>query len=159
MDIAEEYTSRKLSVKALCQHYGITRNQLYKKARENNWPGRSKKKPQDKKQSTHALISATQRRESLLLRLYSALNQELETLEKRLAMPDDTCASEHERYARTLTSLVRLFDKLIEIEAQDAARGTSNQTTDQTAIKHNEDAERLRTELAARLERLRPPKS
>ncbi|MEM7619801.1 MAG: hypothetical protein AAF228_04970 [Pseudomonadota bacterium] len=69
-------------------------------------------------------------------------------------MPDKPEVAEHERYARTLASLVRLFDKLAEMETDDQQRSVAEDAKHEHTLVHSKDAERLRADLASRLEQL-----
>ena len=65
-----------------------------------------------------------------------------------------TTAADSERDARTLNTLVRLFDKLKGFGAKATAR-SGGATKGRSAGKDIHDADRFRNDLAQRLERLR----
>jgi hypothetical protein len=63
-------------------------------------------------------------------------------------------AADTERDARTLNTLFRLFEKLKGMGAQSRSRAAAINDADRQ-VEDAHDADRLRTELAQRLERLR----
>jgi len=108
----------------------------------------------------------------LLQRLLAALDYKMTAFENRMAQGDGAAnAAEGERDARTLNTMVRLFEKLKSLQDQgDCAAGkggrsraTAANTTGpatkfasmDTAVRDAQDAEQLRNELAERLGKLR----
>ena len=102
---------------------------------------------------------AKQLRRDMVKRLLEALDKRLMLLETRMA-PDAELgqamhrAADAERDARTLTGLARLYAKLVEFD--DAARAEGKGGTDRSVTKPEatDDADRLRRDLALRLQRL-----
>ena len=94
----------------------------------------------------------------MVRRLLEALDNRLRLLEKRMA-PDGgfgetgQSAADAERDARTLSGLARLYAKLVELD--DAARaGAIGRTEGRSRPETSDDADRLRRDLALRLQRL-----
>jgi hypothetical protein len=95
----------------------------------------------------------------MVRRLLEALDKRLMLLETRMA-PDAELgealqsAADAERDARTLSGLARLYAKLVELD--DAAREGAKGKTDSSVTKPEatDDADRLRRDLALRLQRL-----
>lgn len=147
------------SVKQICERFNITQQQLYKQARDKEWPLRSQQKQAPAKSHKHNVhanvehLNIKHRRKEMIARLYDVLDQKLNIIEERLVMPNDIEGAENERQARTLASLIRLFDKLVEIEA-DEANSQKNNKSQQEVAEDIDDTERLREDLAKRLTRL-----
>jgi hypothetical protein len=108
-------------------------------------PGEPKPKP------------AAQLRRDMVRRLLTALDKRLTLMEMRMA-PDAELgeamqsAADAERDARTLSGLARLYAKLVELD--DAARAGGKGQTDNAKPEATDDADRLRRDLALRLQRL-----
>jgi hypothetical protein len=100
---------------------------------------------------------AKQLRRDMVKRLLKALDKRLTLLETRMA-PDAEpgkamqSAADAERDARTLSGLARLYAKLVELD--DAARAGGKGKTDGSKPEATDDADRLRRDLALRLQRL-----
>ena len=93
------------------------------------------------------------RERELAIRLMNALDQKMTAFEARLA-ESDASAADSERDARTLNTLVRLFDRLKTVDEKSLRRAPAANTAI-PAAKDVIDADRLRRELARRLARLR----
>jgi hypothetical protein len=98
------------------------------------------------------------RRRDIVRRLLEALDKRLVHLEKRMA-PDaegepTQSAADAERDARTLSGLARLYAKLVELDDSASAKGKPDQDKSVTKPEATDDADRLRRDLAVRLQRL-----
>jgi hypothetical protein len=94
------------------------------------------------------------REAELAKRLLTALDDQMTQLENRRSADPANTAADSDRDARTLTSLVRLFDKLKSLGQKTAApKRAAAAATAQGKAAH--DADRLRHALAERLEKLR----
>jgi hypothetical protein len=82
-----------------------------------------------------------------------ALDRKMTAFENRLA-ESDASPADSERDARTLNTLVRLFDKLKSLDEK-ALRRLPAATVSTPAAKEAIDADSIRHSLAQRLERLR----
>ena len=115
-------------------------------------PGR-KPRPPDEPPPT----PAKKLRRDMVKRLLRVLDKRLTLLETRMA-PDAELgeamqsAADAERDARTLSGLARLYAKLVELD--DAARAGGKGKTDGSKPEATDDADRLRRDLALRLQRL-----
>lgn len=177
--MADAYSSGEESVKQICERFGITPARLYQAIRTQGVALRSQKagklrkphstqkcKPERRKTSKTQRLSSVQKRADMIARLYNVLDQKLSIIEERSAMSDDLETSENERQARTLASLVRLFDKLVDMETHEFEQALKNEIHTQTqntegydsGLEQNKDAEQLRAELAERLARLQQTK-
>lgn len=81
-------------------------------------------------------------------RLYRAISLKLEHMEKRMASGEDRSAQDEERESRALATLITNFEKVTEAVAELDTDG------DKQRARVGADAERMRREIAERLERL-----
>jgi hypothetical protein len=93
----------------------------------------------------------------MVKRLLRVLDNRLMLLETRMAQAAEPgeatqSAADAERDARSLNGLTRLYAKLIELD--DAARAGGKGKTDKAKPEATDDADRLRRDLALRLQRL-----
>ncbi len=100
------------------------------------------------------------RRRQMVQRLLQVLDAKLREIEERMAITDTETASpqsaaDAERDARSLNALARLYAKLVELD--DAARQGGQGRKQESAKETSQDADRLRQDLALRLERLDRP--
>ena len=105
-------------------------------------------KPATAKQSGRLPTRTAQK--AVIARLYRAITVKLEHMEKRMASGEDRSAQDEERESRALATLINNFEKVTEAVAElEADRGASRASSAAGA-----DAERMRREIAERLERL-----
>jgi hypothetical protein len=116
--------------------------------------GRSNKSGRGKKTNSKANANSRDR----ISRLFLWLDEKLEFLERRHLASDDVLSSaEHEKDARTMISLIRVYEKLVEMKerldekTQDAETGS---TSAGDKAYDSAEAERRRIEIAQRIERL-----
>ena len=151
--IAHDYAAGALTVDEICAAHAVTRSMVYYRAKTRGW------------QLRRARSHAAGRRDeaNLTKRLLSALDLKMTQFENRLS--EDAAAAtaaDAERDARTLNTLVRLFEKLKGLGGKGAGPPASTRTAKFAATtaatssrKDAHDADRLRGELARRLETLR----
>lgn len=152
--IAHAYAAKVLTVKALSALHGVRRSDLYYHAKRNHWimrrPAAACPRPPSSRRPKGEA--------ALLRRLMTALDRKMTEFETRmtLAAADGApaTAADSERDARTLNTLVRLFDKLKGFGAK-ATSSKGAAAANRTAGKDIHDADRFRNDLARRLERLR----
>ncbi|MDJ0514452.1 MAG: hypothetical protein QNJ62_13505 [Methyloceanibacter sp.] len=96
------------------------------------------------------------RRGRIVTRLYNLLDAKMSEIETRMAGSDGRpqSAAEAEREARSLNTLARLYEKLVEMDEAKGARGEGGNA--KTQIQDGANADRLRRDLAGRLARLGP---
>jgi hypothetical protein len=94
--------------------------------------------------------SAESRRRRMLLRLTRAVEHTLDSIEARMSVDAKTpdTPADDERNARTFTTIVRVCEKLKEME-KELEEGSGS-----TDLRSSADAEQFRRELALRLDRL-----
>ncbi|MEQ1697820.1 MAG: hypothetical protein ABL901_18465 [Hyphomicrobiaceae bacterium] len=128
------YADPKDTVVEICNRFNIRHQDLYARRSAENWPLRDKGKSDrlrrvpasacDKSSDattakSHA-ASSRAARAALILRLYNAIDLKLTQMEQRMSDPEatrQTSSADHEREARTLTGLVRNFERVTEMDA------------------------------------------
>ncbi len=90
-------------------------------------------------------------REEVVGRLYRAILMKLEDLEVRMEQGQDLSAADSERETRELSTMVRSFEKVTGVAA-DIAKERKPKAGARATV--TADAERMRVEIAERLERL-----
>ena len=152
--IAEDYAASALTVPEICALYSISCSVLYDYAALHGWTKRSAVR------DAAAIHRPPSRRPKALLarRLLTALDHKMTEFETRMtqiaagSLP--ATAADSERDARTLNTLVRLFDKLKGLGGK-AAGGAGAPAKRRATGKDSHDADRFRNDLARRLESLR----
>jgi len=86
---------------------------------------------------------------ALIGRLYRAISLKLEHMEKRMASGESRSAQDEERESRALATLINNFEKVTE-----AVAGLDKDGDARKPGRTGADAERMRREIAERLERL-----
>ena len=147
--IARDYAAGALTIAEICALYGVSTSAIYQRAALEGW----KKRGHAARASRHRNGAA-----SMTERLLSALDRKMTEFETRIAQCATTTAADSERDARTLNTLVRLFEKLKGSGgngATDAKAAAAPVPAATSAGKDAHDADRLRHDLARRLEKLR----
>lgn len=139
------YSANEISIAAVCKKFQMSSGTLYKRRVAEGWTLRGTqpaaltakgKRPKvasvlataslddpppqaPPTAKTHATTSRAARA-ALILRLYNAIDLKLTQMEKLMSDPDatqQTTSADHEREARTLTGLVRNFERVTEMDA------------------------------------------
>lgn len=152
LKIRKAYEVSDETVACICKRFAVTSGALYKQAKKQNWQLR--RKPQGGKSGTvktrknaQPVLSGKNKvdRKQLIDRLYNAFEKQMSDFETQRAFMVDEGISEKD--ARTLGSLARTLEKLIELK---------NEEEGETTLDEKEvNIERLREKLTQRLERLR----
>jgi transposase-like protein len=169
--IARDYAAGDLTITEICTLHGISSSTLYSRANKSRWKKRKhdaapKAAPNAAAPEKAAAKSPPRKRRAkqppdLTQRLLTALDQKMTEFETRMAEGAPTNAADSERDARTLNTLVRLFDKLKSFgEKPGAAKKSASPATPDTSASAQpsasgtdaHDADRLRH--AQRLARL-----
>ncbi len=171
-DIASAYALGKLSVRQICAEYKISAATLYRRASREGWARRAQAKAsRGQAKASRGQAKASRGRDGrtskpqahggknrLIARLYSALERKMSEFEEK-QNEGAVSAAESERNARTLNTMVRLFERLQAMEDKASAQaGSARRGKDAhpaSAQLSASDADRLRSELAQRLARLR----
>jgi transposase len=167
-EVRRGYESGEGSVAAIAARFGISAGSIYRRVRREGWARRAKRtrKKQNEggereagrtgtpKSSRRTRAKGATRRAAsveLIERLYNAMDAKLKRLEARIAMHEDISAAESERETRELGSMIRSFEKVTAFEAAIEGRDRKGQRKPVIAPC---DAERMREEIAQRLERI-----
>lgn len=164
-DIASAYALGKLSVRQICAEYKISAATLYRRASREGWARRAQAKAsRGQAKASRGRDGRTSKPQArggknrLIARLYSALERKMSEFEEK-QNEGAVSAAESERNARTLNTMVRLFERLQAMEDKASAQaGSARRGKDAhpaSAPLSASDADRLRSELAQRLARLR----
>jgi hypothetical protein len=159
---------------AFCRRLGVSRSAYYSRRKREGWGPRvcegasveSKEKQASlgrlpggaRLNQKQAAASATQAkprkvsRRQLTKRLYAAIEQELEQLESQVARGAVDSVSVIERRSRTLMTMIRSLEKVLELDADKSKRPRQAAKRDERQARDNID--QLRQEIAQRLERL-----
>jgi hypothetical protein len=149
--IARDYAARALTVEQIAALYDVSLRAIYHRARRDGWPRRIAKPGNA---TRHRVPRA-----DFGQRLINALDRRIADLETRRDAPAGSVA-DAEREARTLNTLVRLYEKLRAAGyiLGPAARKSAHMAASSSAApaaKDTDDPDGLRRELARRLETLR----
>jgi hypothetical protein len=154
--VRHDYEAGQLTVDEICTIHGLTMCRLYRQREREGWQLRQPTRSRTSVDSQHELAA----------RLAAALDRKMRHYETRLRSgASSDSVADSERDARTLNVLIRLFEKLMTLQstlprpvrarrAGPAIAALAADTAD-TATKDTHDQERLRGELARRLETLR----
>jgi hypothetical protein len=160
------YADAAVPLKEIAARFGMTPQRIVAKATKDGWTGReraakargrSDARPPRKPQANDASkgknrvpLPTRGAQRALIGRLYRAISLKLEHMEKRMASGEARSAQDEERESRALATLINNFEKVTEAGAEldkdrDASRASG---------RGGPDAERMRREIAERLERL-----
>ena len=167
-EIRRAYEDGSDPVAAIAKRCGVSAGTIYRRARKDCWVRRSSsgkqqklpqetetnkarrsKSPQASKKSKRS--KAKVGRAELAERLYRAIDAKLSRLEARMQSDDDLSAADSERETRELGSMIRSFEKVAALAGDEKP---SRQGEPERADSGKRDAERMREEIARRLERL-----
>jgi hypothetical protein len=147
--IARDYAAGLLTVLQICEEHAVSQTALYDRAKAEGWPLRR----------ASAVLALRRSRAGLTKRLLSALDAKLAQLEHRMAkITASETAADGERDARTLHTLLRMLERLREMGEAGGRkrRGRPPKAAAGTMMDIKpDDAERIRDDLARRLEALR----
>lgn len=170
-EIERSYLETTEPLADLAQRYGISFQRIVAYAKKQNWPERRIPRPRKgeqygQPQRPTPLLSRpdnTETKDGLHARLHNLLAHHIGDAEERLASigsgAEQSTATDRERDARTLSSLIRTLEKLIELDdrrAADAKSALAEQKLEQQTNGEGElgDAEEMRAELDRRFRRL-----
>ncbi len=141
-DIARAYAGGTETVAAIAARHGIDRGVIIRRAQIDGWPRR--------RAPSHAPRAPTERAQAALMRrLFNAIKTKLKHLETSMKSGKAISAADSERQTRQINHLIRSFETVTELaRARDNAAGAA------AASASAADAERMRAEIAERLERV-----
>ena len=148
--IRADYEAEILTVEAITEQYGMSRDRLYRRAGMEGWASRRDAPMLGQRYrapSTPQTATPTEKRAALAARLFHALEERIMAIEEETTQHD---ASHGERDAKALTAMARALDLLGEmLEAADT--GSATATPEQQEV----DVDEFRHVLTDRLDRLR----
>lgn len=171
-EIARAWVEGVESVAAIAKRHRLFPARIYTRAKAEDWPARGGAAEKPKSLTRPAGSSSNSKRapvqpvpaavaaeaphaadvprEVLLRRLFGAIDLKLKQLEKRMSSGKAVSAADSERQTRELNQMIRSFEMVTELarDRDNAAVGAAITTVSAT------DAERMRREIAERLERL-----
>jgi hypothetical protein len=155
------------SLARIAEEFGSSESTIRRRAKVGDWvrlvgtkklPGGRRLKAPGSPRPTRGRASQVRRRK-MVQRLFEVLDQKMRLLEERMANAQSVdsapqSAADAERDTRSLNALARLYAKLVELD--DAARkgGAGEGREPSDAMRSSDDADRLRRDLALRLQRL-----
>ena len=165
--IKQAYVHGDWSLQRIAEAFGTSEYMIRTRAKRDGWTRRVGTKPLPRGQKPRPPgtpkakrpTAEEQRRRNLVCRLLDALDQGLMQLEARMAPDAGTdgqppSAADAERDGRTLAGLARLYAKLVELDAGAEGGGRAEQNAGALKLEATDDADRLRRDLALRLQRL-----
>lgn len=150
--IKHAYLNGDMIVEDICSFYSVTKDALYRRIKKQNWQLRQSRRSDIGKKAEAPKPDARPDSANLYLRFFRVVDRQMARLEAKLNDNDEAAnAIERERDVRTLASLVRLLEKLNELEPEKQKWG---QDTDTIDANDEGAAVRLREELAGRIHSL-----
>jgi hypothetical protein len=155
--VRRAYADTSIPLSEIAERFGLVPMRIGAKAKQERWPGREARlakgretaKPKDTKKRTRPQALPTRGAQKALIgRLYRAISLKLEHMENRMASGKARSAQDEERESRALATLISNFEKVTEAVAELDNEG------DARSAGAGADAERMRREIAERLERL-----
>lgn len=179
VEIRRLYETGEISIRAVAERAGVSTATLSRRAKAEGW---HRAKPTAKPAPSKAASAETtapgtapashdpqpseaaaapprlptrKAQKELATRLYRALIKKLDQMETRMANGEDRTAQDEERETRALGTMIRNFEKVTEAVSDiDRRRQAAKPASARSA---GSDAERMRREIAERLERLHIP--
>ena len=158
--VRRAYADTSVSLGEIAERHGLTPMRIGAKAKHENWPGREARVAKRRtapvasgdntktKPSRPGALPTRGAQRALIGRLYRAISLKLEHMEKRMASGKARSAQDEERESRALATLINNFEKVTEAVAELDHDGNAR------TAGAGADAERMRREIAERLERL-----
>lgn len=153
--IAHAYATRPERLSDIAARFGVSRQRIQARARREGW---QRAPALDAAVLAKAEETQGPARRRIMARLFKALDEQMMQIEKRIAdgATRPQSAADAERDARALSALAGLYAKLVALDeaAKEAAGDQGEQTGRGRMSEAGRDADRLREELARRLQRL-----
>jgi len=158
--VRRAYADASVPLSEIAGRFGLSPMRIGARAKRENWPGRAERMRQRPRRETTASAGDREKcsppgalpsrgaRRALTARLYRAISLKLEHMEKRMASGKARSAQDEERESRALATLINNFEKVTEAVAELDTDGNAR------VAGAGADAERMRREIAERLERL-----
>lgn len=156
-EIRRAYEAGPEAVTRLSERFSVPAGRIYRRAKKERW-----RRPVQPPLSDPGAAGAPSRghpgegynrsvnKQMMIARLYKAIDENLKRLEARMGSDRDVSAADSERETRELGVMIRSFEKVTEFATEIENRRQSAAPERVNAA----DAERMRAEIAERLERL-----
>ncbi|WP_072392101.1 hypothetical protein [Hyphomicrobium sp. CS1GBMeth3] len=158
--VRRAYADASVPLSDIGKRYGLTPLAIGARAKREDWSGREERarlkseatsaKHAPAKKASRAGLPTRETQAALIGRLYRAISLKLEHMEKRMASGEARSAQDEERESRALATLINNFEKVTEAVTE----LDRNRDATRAAGTVGADAERMRREIAERLERL-----
>ncbi len=156
-EIRRAYEAGPEAVTHLAERFSVPAGRIYRRAKKERWRRPAARPLQDSGAAGRPPEGLTESRRNrpvnkqmMIARLYKAIDQKLKKLEARMGSDRDISAADSERETRELGVMIRSFEKITEFATEIENRRQSSAPGRVSAA----DAERMRAEIAERLERL-----
>ncbi|HEX2843326.1 hypothetical protein [Hyphomicrobium sp.] len=159
-EVRRAYEQSAAPIGEIARSAGLTRQRIAARAKKEAWvravtqaastQQKEEVSRQTPKAATRAPLPTRGAQRALIGRLYRAISLKLEHMEKRMASGKARSAQDEERESRALATLINNFEKVTEAVAELG----KDRDTQRTGRRASTDAERMRREIADRLERL-----
>ncbi len=154
------YADGATPLKEIAARFGLTPQRIGARARKEGWvregpsgpaPPKRKRRPAEMRGKARGRnLPSRAAQKAVIARLYRAITLKLEHMETRMASGEARSAQDEERESRALATLISNFEKVTE--------AVTELDRERQAVRANSaagaDAERMRREIAERLERL-----
>lgn len=170
-EIRRLYSKNTLSLTAIAVMHGVSVGRIRRRARAEDWPCRPSRAPAQRRGANEAQHASARSKASdavkgkedaprlpgrrnqgqAIARLFRAISSKLEHMERRMVNGEERSAQDEERETRALATMIRNFERVTEAAAEfDRQRPSAAKPDPATRA----DAERMRGEIAERIERL-----
>lgn len=142
------------AVTQIADRFGVSRYEIYKRRNLEQWPMPNRRKPPLKRATWRGRASVKRRAkesETLVERLRRLAMRNLEFLEQTMDSEEGLTMAEQDRATKAIVSTTKVVEKLKEVEA---AYGRSAPDGANPRILNAAEIERMRLEIAERLERV-----
>lgn len=171
-EIRRLYSKNTLSLTAIAAMHGVSVGRIRRRARAEGWPCRPTRSPAQRRGANEEQPASAPRSKAsdavkgnndaprlpgrrnqgqAIARLFRAISSKLEHMERRMVNGEERSAQDEERETRALATMIRNFERVTEAAAEFDRQRPSTAKPD-TATRA--DAERMRGEIAERIERL-----
>ena len=160
--LRHDYETTTEPATALAGRYGLAADTVRRRARRDGWQRSGQNRDgNDLPATTNQSAGGKRRpkqgtasRATLIKRLYRTIDRKLAQLEQRMEHDADISSADHERETRAIGQLIRNLEQICDLEAA-ATEKAPSAAAQQHASHEDDDAQRLRLELAERIVRLR----
>lgn len=151
--IRQLYEGTRTPLSEIAASHKVSLSAIKRRRLAEGWQKRSPKKSSETPKP--AKRSENTERSHLISRLLRIIDRNLELLEMRIQTEDPGSAADRERETRAIGMLTRTIEKLTELQSQSDDTKTSSAKVSSGSHSDEDEAVRLRLEIAERILRLR----